>query len=141
MTRSEEALKTFVGIKRTNDRLNKAVKVDVKNYGLNVNEFTVLEVLFHRGKLQVQQIKELILIANSSTTYIIDKLCQKELVKRVQDKIDRRITYVDLTDEGYQLMKESFPKHERTILSLFDRLDDEELVEMKRLLKKMNGYT
>lgn len=141
MTRSEEALKTFVGIKRTNDRLNKAVKVDVKNYGLNVNEFTVLEVLFHRGKLQVQQIKELILIANSSTTYIIDKLCQKKLVKRVQDKIDRRITYVDLTDEGYQLMKESFPKHERTILSLFDRLDDEELVEMKRLLKKMNGYT
>lgn len=141
MTRSEEALKTFVGIKRTNDRLNKAVKVDVKNYGLNVNEFTVLEVLFHRGKLQVQQIKELILIANSSTTYIIDKLCQKELVKRVQDKVDRRITYVDLTDEGYQLMKESFPKHERTILSLFDRLDDEELVEMKRLLKKMNGYT
>ena len=71
MTRSEEALKTFVGIKRTNDRLNKAVKVDVKNYGLNVNEFTVLEVLFHRGKLQVQQIKELILIANSSTTYIM----------------------------------------------------------------------
>lgn len=141
MTRSEEALKTFVGIKRTNDRLNKAVKVDVKNYGLNVNEFTVLEVLFHRGKLQVQQIKELILIANSSTTYIIDKLCQKKLVKRVQDKIDRRITYVDLTDEGYQLMKESFPKHERTILSLFDRLDDEELVEMKRLLKKMNGHT
>ena len=141
MTRSEEALKTFVGIKRTNDRLNKAVKVDVKNYGLNVNEFTVLEVLFHRGKLQVQQIKELILIANSSTTYIIDKLCQKKLVKRVQDKIDRRITYVDLTDEGYQLMKESFPKHERTILSLFDRLDDEELGEMKRLLKKMNGYT
>lgn len=141
MTRSEEALKTFVGIKRTNDRLNKAVKVDVKNYGLNVNEFTVLEVLFHRGKLQVQQIKELILIANSSTTYIIDKLCQKELVKRVQDKVDRRITYVDLTDEGYQLMKESFPKHERTILSLFDRLDDEELVEMKRLLKKMNGHT
>lgn len=141
MTRSEEALKTFVGIKRTNDRLNKAVKLDVKNYGLNVNEFTVLEVLFHRGKLQVQQIKELILIANSSTTYIIDKLCQKKLVKRVQDKIDRRITYVDLTDEGYQLMKESFPKHERTILSLFDRLDDEELVEMKRLLKKMNGYT
>jgi MarR family 2-MHQ and catechol resistance regulon transcriptional repressor len=141
MTRSEEALKTFVGIKRTNDRLNKAVKVDVKNYGLNVNEFTVLEVLFHRGKLQVQQIKELILIANSSTTYIIDKLCQKKLVKRVQDKIDRRITYVDLTDEGYQLMKESFPKHEQTILSLFDRLDDEELVEMKRLLKKMNGYT
>lgn len=141
MTRSEEALKTFVGIKRTNDRLNKAVKMDVKNYGLNVNEFTVLEVLFHRGKLQVQQIKELILIANSSTTYIIDKLCQKELVKRVQDKVDRRITYVDLTDEGYQLMKESFPKHERTILSLFDRLDDEELVEMKRLLKKMNGHT
>lgn len=141
MTRSEEALKTFVGIKRTNDRLNKAVKVDVKNYGLNVNEFTVLEVLFHRGKLQVQKIKELILIANSSTTYIIDKLCQKELVKRVQDKVDRRITYVDLTDEGYQLMKESFPKHERTILSLFDRLDDEELVEMKRLLKKMNGHT
>lgn len=140
MNRIEEALKTFVGIKRTNDRLNKAVKLDVENYDLNVNEFTVLEVLFHKGKLQVQQIKESILIANSSTTYIIDKLCQKQLVERVQDDIDRRITYVNLTNKGHLLMEKIFPKHEQIILQLFDNLEDDELIELKRLLKKMNSH-
>lgn len=140
MERLEEALKTFIAIKRSNNRLTKAVKDDTANYNLNVNEFAVLEVLYNKGPLRIQHIKERILIANSSTTYIIDKLVDKGYLQRVCDENDRRIFYAQLTKSGQNLMAEIFPKHEQMLLKQFDSLDDEELVQLKNLLKKLNQY-
>lgn len=140
MDRLNEALKTFIAIKRNNNRLNDAVKKDVSNHNLNVNEFTVLEVLYSKGPQRIQQIKERILIANSSTTYIIDKLVDKNYVERTCDESDRRIYYAQLTPSGQKLMEEIFPDHEQMILRLFDNLDDNELLELKRLLRKLNNY-
>lgn len=140
MERLEEVLKTFIGIKRSNNRLTKAVKDDTANYNLNVNEFAVLEVLFNKGPLRIQHIKERILIANSSTTYIIDKLVDKGYLERVCDENDRRIFYAQLTESGQKLMTEIFPKHEQMLLKQFDSLSDEEIVQLKNLLKKLNQY-
>ena len=70
MTRMEESLKAFVGIKRTNDILEKLVKNDAQQYGLNISEFAVMELLYHKGPQPINRIQERILIANSSTTYI-----------------------------------------------------------------------
>ncbi len=140
MERLNEVLKTFIAIKRSNNRINQAVKQDVTNYNLNVNEFTVLEVLYSKGPQRIQQIKERVLIANSSTTYIIDKLCDKNYIERVSDDSDRRIYYAQLTPSGKKLMEEIFPNHEQMILNLFKRLEDDEILELKRLLKKLNDY-
>lgn len=138
MPRNNEILKTFVGLKCTTNHLNQVVKRDVQQHGLNVNEFSVLELLFHKGSQQVQTIKEKILVANSSTTYIIDKLCQKNLVERIVDAQDKRICYVSLTAQGQQLMEQIFPNHVAVIAAQFDALTDDEVVLLKQLLKKMN---
>lgn len=140
MDRLNEALKTFIAIKRNNNRFNVAIKNDVGYHNLNVNEFTVLEVLYNKGPQRIQQIKERILIANSSTTYIIDKLVDKDYVERICDESDRRIYYAQLTPAGRKLMDKVFPGHEKMILELFDNLEDEELLELKRLLRKLNEY-
>lgn len=141
MDRLEESLKTFIAIKRSNNRLNRAVKDDISNYNLNVNEFAVLEVLFNKGPLRIQHIKERILIANSSTTYIIDKLSDKGYLERVCDENDRRIYYAKLTESGQNLMEEIFPGHEQMIKKQFSALEDDELVQLKELLKKLNHYS
>src|SRR5699024_5030108 len=66
MTRMEESLKAFVGIKRTNGILEKPVKNDAQQYGLNISEFAVLELLYNKGPQPINRIQERILIANSS---------------------------------------------------------------------------
>lgn len=139
MNRKEESLKAFVGIRRTSELLEKVVRKDTRRHSLNLNEFAVLELLFNRGPQPIQQIKERILIASSSTTYLIDKLCEKGFVERVTDQRDRRITYATLTDEGRQLIEDIFPAHADLITESFSRLTDEELMNLRNLLKKMNG--
>ncbi|NLJ95306.1 MAG: MarR family transcriptional regulator [Clostridiaceae bacterium] len=138
MVRSKEALKAYIGIKRTNDRFTTAAKQHVAHYDLNLNEFAVLELLFHKGEQTVQTIKEKILIANSSTTYIIDKLSDKGLVKRVVSSDDRRIFFIHLTEKGEALISQIFPEHEKIIENLYQRLTDEEIIDLKELLKKLN---
>jgi DNA-binding MarR family transcriptional regulator len=63
----------------------------------NITEFSVLELLLHKGPQTIQKIKEKILIASSSTTYVIDQLHKKGYVTRTPSEKDRRITYVELT--------------------------------------------
>lgn len=141
MNRQEEVLKMIVGLKRVNAHLEAVMRQDVQCYNLNVNEFAVLELLYHKGKQQVQQIKEKILVANSSTTYLLNKLCEKELCFRQFDETDKRITYIDLTPKGYELMKDIFPKHAKVLENTIDLLNDEELIQLRTLLKKMSGLS
>lgn len=79
LNRTETSLKVFIGLKRTNDMLDKKIHKDIKSYGLNVTEFAVLEVLYNRGEHTIQRIKERILIASSSTTYVVTNLEKKDI--------------------------------------------------------------
>lgn len=139
MSRKEEALKTFIALKRSINDIETKTRKYVGNFGLNMNEFAVLEILYHKGKRTTQQIKEGILIANSSTTYIVDKLCDKGLVQREFAPEDRRVINVEITESGRELMDELFPTHAEQLTANFDKLSEDEITEIRLLLKKMNG--
>lgn len=139
MNRVEESLKAFVGIKRTNDVLEKTVKKDAQQYGLNISEFAVMELLYNKGEQPINRIQERILIANSSTTYILDKLQQKGYIDRKRDENDKRSMKAALTEEGYKLIEEGFPEHSELLASLFSDLSDEELSAFRETLKKISA--
>ncbi|UUX34297.1 MarR family winged helix-turn-helix transcriptional regulator [Fundicoccus culcitae] len=135
MDRQEEALKAFIGLKRTQDLFDTILKKDVTQHGLTLNEFAVLELLYHRGEQAVQKIKERILIASSSTTYVIDRLCSKGYVTRRPDQVDKRVIYVNLTESGHSLIESMFPEHAELIESLFSQLTTEEIHVLRENLK------
>lgn len=139
MSRKAESLKTYIALKRSINEIESKTRKYVGNFGLNLNEFAVLEILYHKGKRTTQQIKEGILIANSSTTYIVDKLCVKGLVKREFAPEDRRVINVEITESGRKLMDELFPAHAEQLTANFDKLSEYDITEIRQLLKKMNG--
>lgn len=137
MDRSNVSLDVLVGLLRTSDLLKQVLKKDVANYNLNMTEFAVLELLHHKGEQPIQQIGARILIASSSTTYVIDKLVAKNLVSRRTSSEDKRMTFASNTAAGTALMAEIFPQHAARITELFTVLDDEELKVMKKALLKI----
>lgn len=141
MTRQTEALKTYVAMKRTINEIELDTRKYVTKFKLNMNEFAVLEILYHKGTRTTQELKEGILVANSSTTYIVDKLCEKNLVKREFSPLDRRVIFVDLTEEGRKLIEDIFPLHAQQLTDNFERLNQDEIKQLRFLLKKMNGLT
>lgn len=138
MEKRELALKAVVGIMRTQAKLVKILKSDIQQYGVNMTEFAVLEVLYHKGEQQMQDICQKILIASSSTTYVVNQLEQKEYVERIRDEADRRIFYVRLTEKGRTLMDEVFPLHAEHIARVFEEVTEEELQITLNTLKAVH---
>ncbi|MBA8759901.1 MarR family winged helix-turn-helix transcriptional regulator [Staphylococcus coagulans] len=141
MQRTDIALKTLIGLKRANDMIDKIIRNDVKSYGLNITEFAVLELLYNKGEHSIQRIQERILIASSSTTYVVQKLEEKGLLQRRQCEKDRRVSYAALTDKGQALMTQIFPQHAKAIEAAFSELTTEELNTLQQTLKTLSTQT
>lgn len=110
---------------------------DHRSYGLNSTEFGILELLYHKGPMPLQQIGEKILISSGNITYSVDKLENKQLLARRHAENDRRVIFAELTEQGYALLGEIFPQHAQVLRSATSGLTDEEKVLAISLLKKL----
>ena len=137
--RTQQSLKAFVGLNRTLDTLEKIVQRDVKNYGLNITEFAVLELIYNKGPQPIQRIRDRVLIASSSISYVVSQLEEKGWLLREKDLRDKRIYNATLTEKGQQFMADIFPQHAITLEHAFSVLSDEELVTLQQTFKKLSA--
>ncbi|KNE18990.1 MarR family winged helix-turn-helix transcriptional regulator [Virgibacillus pantothenticus] len=131
------SLKAFVVLIKASKALQDHVMEDIKNYGMKTSEFTILETLYHKGKQTVREISNSVLIKTGSITYVIDRLEEKGMLQREHCQKDRRVVYIDITDEGKNLMDEIFPKHQKVIEELFMDISDEQKQTVIDMLKKV----
>ncbi|MDF2608033.1 MAG: transcriptional regulator [Bacillales bacterium] len=139
MNKELEDLKLFIVLSRAFRAINDIANKSIATFKLNPTEFAVLELLYHKGDIPLQQIGSKILIASGSITYVVDKLEKKELLIRKHCAKDRRVIYAVLTAKGRELMKEIFPKHKEIMLEALSGLDSNEQKELITLVKKL-GY-
>lgn len=133
------SLKLFVVLSKAYKvAMDRAVK-DMKRNGLSAAEFSVLELLYHKGRTPLQPIGDKILVTSGSITYTVDKLERKGYLKRVEHPEDRRVTYAEITEAGSALFDQIFPSHATLVEKLMDGVSPEEKQTMITLLKKL-GY-
>ena len=127
-----------IGIMRASNLLIDDLKKTLKNYPINVTEFSVMEFLYSKGEKSIQEIRDRILLASGSATYVVDNLEKKGYVKRNSSQKDKRVTFIRLTAVGKNLMNDIFPIHKINTKKIFDDLSNEELGTLKQILKKIN---
>ncbi|PWI26494.1 MarR family transcriptional regulator [Kurthia sibirica] len=111
----------------------------MQQYNINLNEFAVLELLYHKGEQPIQRIGDKILITSGSITYIVDKLEKRGFVERIACPTDRRVTFTAITKAGHAFIETIFPQHEQLVAEMFSPLSDVEKDTMIDLIKKV-GY-
>ncbi|MBV7503937.1 MarR family transcriptional regulator [Bacillus sp. sid0103] len=131
------SLKLFIVLSRAYKAINEHVNKVIQANGLNPTEFAVLELLYHKGDQPMQQIGGKILLASGSITYVVDKLEQKGMLKRIACPKDRRVTYAQITEDGKKFIQEIFPEHAKQIDKLMSTLNESEKLEAIDLLKKL----
>lgn len=130
--------KAVIGIMRASNLLIDDLKKTLKNYPINVTEFSVMEFLYSKGEKSIQEIRDRILLASGSATYVVDNLERKEYVRRIVNQNDRRVTYIKLTEAGKDLINDIFPTHKKNTKKIFNDLTNGELIILKEILKKIN---
>lgn len=131
------SLKLFVVLSKAYKTVMERAVKDMKQYDLSSSEFTILEVLYTKGRIPLQQIGEKILVTSGSITYNIDKLEKKGLLRRVPCKEDRRVIYAEITEAGHERFARIFPGHAAVIDSLMKALSPDEKQQAIELLKKL----
>ncbi|MUK89253.1 MarR family transcriptional regulator [Ornithinibacillus sp. L9] len=137
---SDLSVKLFVVLTRALQSVEKQVVKDIKSHGLNLTEFSVLELLYHKGDQPIQIIGQKVLLASSSITYVVDKLEEKEFLKRRACPSDRRVTYATISEKGETLMDDIFPKHKEAMREIMGGLEAEEKELVIGYLKKLGLY-
>ena len=133
----DHSLELFTVLARAHTWVNAHATRDIRRYELNPTEFGILELLYHKGPMPLQQIGEKILISSGNITYCVDKLEQKKLLARKPAQSDRRITFAELTEQGRCLLSEIFPKHAQALRKAMAGLNAEEQAQAIQLLKKL----
>ncbi|MDQ1144076.1 MarR family 2-MHQ and catechol resistance regulon transcriptional repressor [Bacillus sp. SORGH_AS 510] len=128
----------FLTLMQTSKAIHEKIKAEMAQYKLTITEFSVLEVLYLKGKQTIQQIGHCILISSGSMTYVIDKLEERGLLCRNACPEDRRMIHVTLKDQGTALMNEIMPKHQELVHQMFEALPSEEAETLAQQLKKIN---
>ncbi|WP_066305699.1 MarR family winged helix-turn-helix transcriptional regulator [Bacillus sp. FJAT-29814] len=127
----------FLTLMQTSKAIHERIKEEIAKNNLSITDFSVLEVLYHKGKQTIQQIGNSILISSGSMTYVIDKLEQKGLLLRNACLEDRRVIHITLTDAGIELMNKLMPKHHELVDEIFSALTSEDAEALVQLLKKV----
>lgn len=132
-------LKLVIAMARTYNDLFFQIEKNVQEFGLNISEFGVLEMLYHKGDQPVQKVAEKILVTSGTITYVINKLEKKELVVRRKCDKDKRVYYVSLTEKGNDFIANIFPKHRDFIDNLFKDLNEENKTQLLESLIQLRG--
>jgi MarR family 2-MHQ and catechol resistance regulon transcriptional repressor len=135
--RRDTALRLWVVLARAFDSVERHSRDSIARFGLGTTEFGVLEVLYHKGELPVCEVQQRILVESSSTTYVVDKLVERGLVRRRASDADRRVVLLALTPAGRQLIKRIFPPHADAMRHAVGTLSPQEQALAARLLRTL----
>ncbi|MGW6727244.1 MarR family winged helix-turn-helix transcriptional regulator [Nocardia sp. NPDC055029] len=125
-------------------RLSRVLEQDLKRFfaghGLEFWEFDVLATLRRSGGdtgLTAGSLNRAAMVTSGAITNRIDRLAAKNLVRRVPSADDRRSVFVQLTDEGRELVDRLLPLHmanEQRLLASLGAEDREQLAGLLRVL-------
>ncbi|MFI1254770.1 MarR family winged helix-turn-helix transcriptional regulator [Streptomyces netropsis] len=87
---------------------------------LSVREFSVLDVLSRQhdgegGHLRMNQVADAVVLSQSATTRLVNRLEDRGLLTRYLCLTDRRGIYTDVTDAGRALLAEARPTNDAAL--------------------------
>jgi DNA-binding MarR family transcriptional regulator len=100
-------------------------------------KIAVLMILSDGKNKSVKEIAECFNISPSAAAQLVDSLAKYDLIKREEDKEDRRKVVVSLTFIGKAALEKSKKMRLKTFIKIFAALSDSELAEFKRLQSKI----
>jgi len=132
---SSSKVKALINIKYTANWLSSKEVEFFKPYGISPQQFNILRIL--RGAkeaIKVQLVKERMIERSPNATRLMDKLLEKKLISRYRCEQDRRVVYVEITEEGLLLLS-NIDKAGK--LSFLHNLSEDEARLLSDLLDKI----
>ena len=106
--------------------------------GIGFGHFLILMLLNERGEMPMNQLSAFLQICKPNLTPIIDKLIDKDLVKRERNFQDRRIVNCSLTTKGKKLCSKYKNYWMQKFETMFPGISDEQTENILLLINNLS---
>lgn len=136
LNENKNALHSLVVFRRAANTITKSELETIKKYGLTVCQFGVMEALYNKGNLRIQDLIDKLLSTSGNMTVVIKNMIRDGYVYKTSDTSDRRASLIALTDKGRQTIESILPEHYDHVGHIFSVLSPEEQEQLANILKK-----
>ena len=101
---------------------------DLERLGMPYSEYPILAHLNKVGRAKTQKLGEVAIITSGTITHTVNKLIKQGYVEKVQDETDRRVYWVQMTDEGREAFNEVHEAHIKYLNYVLEDFTEEEKI-------------
>ena len=116
-------------------RLNEALDADLRRSGLDLPEYEILVTLEESPdrRLRMSELADAVHQSRSRLTHTIARMEKASLVERTTCPTDRRGVWAQLTEAGYEVLRQTAPGHVEAVRRFFvDAVDPEDFEAIGR---------
>jgi len=135
--RTDKSMKTVVRLERVSLKGHNQVVNYLSGHDLTFNQFKVLEVLYHRGDLNISSITKLTMSTPGNITVVVRNLKRDGWITAIKDPDDSRSSILTITSKGTEVIEKVFPNHSKNLTKFLEVLNDKELDTLYDLLNKV----
>ena len=122
---------------KAHQALGERAAASIAGTGMCLSDFSILEILLHKGPQPVNTLAARIGLTSGSGTTAVDRLEQRELVERKSAAADRRTRVVHLTLAGRRLIRKAFEHHAADMEAVAEPLSQDDRAKLAELLRKL----
>lgn len=121
--------------------LEKAIEQFHLRNGFSRARYLFLLVLMHEEghRLSPHEIAHRLNVTRGNMTGLIDCLEKDGLVKRIEDKADRRKVWIEMTPKAERFLKKMFPDYFKRLAKFMSVITKDEVDALIRISRKLNG--
>ena len=140
MNPTEEVLTALRRVIRATDLHSRHLE---KTVGLTAPQLLLLQILRQRGEVTIGTLAREMNLSQATVTTVMDRLEDRQLVRRIRSETDRRKVMAALTGEGEKLLLNAPTLLQQNFIRQFQDLQDWEqamiLASLQRVAKMMDA--
>lgn len=134
---ADNAMKAWIQIFRTYNKIRAKELNYIQSFGLTMNQFQVLEALYHLGNLNIGSITKLTMSTPGNITVVVKNLKRDSYIESIKDENDKRASILSITQKGKDIIEKVFPNHAKNFEKYFEVLNEEEISTLYTILRKL----
>jgi len=110
----------------------------IQESGYTLPQLSVISMLEKHGEQKVSELSLKMGLSDSTVSGILDRLEQKDIIKRGRTKDDRRVVKISLTGKSQEFCNDFRRKKEEYFGQLLNRLSEQEIKDIIKGLEILN---
>jgi DNA-binding MarR family transcriptional regulator len=139
MSEFESSSKIIDLIRNLNKSMRHRFHDFMQDSGLTFPQLSVISTLTKNGEVKVSVLSNKIGLSDSTVSGILDRLEQKNIIRRERNQDDRRVVKIALTEGSRKFYKDFHKRTEEHFSNLLKRLSEQEIKDIIKGLETLNS--